>query len=151
MIKKSSVVYGFALSISGFLIAALLNALIPITADVEIVDYSVAGITVDINSTYRFVLLALSVIFLVSGLISIKDHDRWKKYVKGAPIRFASGIALLVWDILGTKWQLLPQPFFPGPAGIVEAFLIEPEFVLENTLGQCADSEKPADHGTLPQ
>ena len=134
MIKKSSVVYGLALSISGFLIAALLNALIPITADVEIVDYSVAGITVDINSTYRFVLLALSVIFLVSGLISIKDHDRWKKYVKGAPIRFASGIALLVWDVLGTKWQLLPQPFFPGPAGIVEAFLIEPEFVLENTL-----------------
>ncbi len=134
MIKKSSIVYGFSLSITGFLIAALLNALIPITADVEITDYSVAGITVDINSTYRAVLIVLSAIFLVSGLISLKDHDKWKKYVKGAPIRFASGIALLVWDILGTKWQLLPQPFFPGPAGIVEAFLIEPQFVLENTL-----------------
>ena len=104
MIKKSSVVYGFALSISGFLIAALLNALIPITADVEIVDYSVAGITIDINSTYRFVLLALSVIFLVSGLISIKDHDRWKKYVKGAPIRFASGI-----DAIDVSSQSLPD------------------------------------------
>ena len=34
MIKKSSIVYGFSLSITGFLIAALLNALIPITADV---------------------------------------------------------------------------------------------------------------------
>ena len=134
MIKKSSIVYGFSLSITGFLIAALLNALIPITADVEITDYSGAGITVDINSTYRAVLIVLSAIFLVSGLISLKDHDKWKKYVKGAPIRFASGIALLVWDILGTKWQLLPQPFFPGPAGIVEAFLIEPQFVLENTL-----------------
>ena len=134
MIKKSSIVYGFSLSITGFLIAALLNALIPITADVEITEYSVAGITVDINSTYRAVLIVLSAIFLVSGLISLKDHDKWKKYVKGAPIRFASGIALLVWDILGTKWQLLPQPFFPGPAGIVEAFLIEPQFVLENTL-----------------
>ena len=134
MIKKSSIAYGLALSISGFLIAALLNALIPITADVKINEYFIAGIAVDINSTYRLVLLVLSVVFLVSGLISLKDHDRWKKFVKGAPIRFASGIALLVWDLLGTKWQVLPQPFFPGPAGIVEAFLIEPQFVLENTL-----------------
>ena len=38
MIKKSSIVYGFSLSITGFLIAALLNALIPITADVEITE-----------------------------------------------------------------------------------------------------------------
>ena len=134
MIKKSSIAYGLALSISGFLFAALLNALIPITADVKINEYFITGIAVDINSTYRLVLLVLSAVFLVSGLISLRDHDKWKKFVKGAPIRFASGIALLVWDLLGTKWQVLPQPFFPGPAGIVEAFLIEPQFVLENTL-----------------
>ena len=41
MIKKRSVIYGLLLSASGFLIAALLNALIPITAPVEIVDYPV--------------------------------------------------------------------------------------------------------------
>lgn len=134
MIKKSSVVYGLLLSVSGFLIAALLNALIPITADVNIVEYTVGGIVVNINIAYRFVLFVLAGLFLILGLVSLKDHDRWKKFVKGAPLRFASGIGLLVWDLLGTKWQLLPQPFFPGPAGIIEAFLIEPEFVLENTL-----------------
>lgn len=134
MIKKSSVVYGLLLSVSGFLIAALLNALIPITADVNIVEYTVGGIVVNINIAYRFVLFVLAGLFLILGLVSLKDHDRWKKFVKGAPLRFASGIGLLIWDLLGTKWQLLPQPFFPGPAGIIEAFLIEPEFVLENTL-----------------
>lgn len=134
MIKKSSVVYGLLLSVSGFLIAALLNALIPITADVKIDEYTVGGIVVNINIAYRFVLFVLAGLFLIMGLVSLKDHDSWKKFVKGAPLRFASGIGLLVWDLLGTKWQLLPQPFFPGPAGIIEAFLLEPEFVLENTL-----------------
>lgn len=134
MIRKRSVVYGLVLSTAGFLIAALLNALIPITADVKIVEYSVGGIAVDINIAYRTVLFVLAGVFLVKGLISLKDRDTWKKFVKGAPLRFASGIALLLWDLLGTKWQILPQPFFPGPAGIIEAFLMEPEFVLENTL-----------------
>lgn len=134
MIKKRSAVYGLLLSVAGFLIAALLNALIPITADVDIVDYRIGGITVDINKTYRLVLYFLSAVFLILGSVSLKDHDRWKKFVKGAPLRFASGIALLLWDLLGTKWQVLPQPFFPGPAGIVEAFLMEPKFILENIL-----------------
>ena len=134
MIKKRSVIYGLLLSVSGFLIAALLNALIPITAPVEIVDYPVGSAFININIAYRIVLFFLSALFLILGLISLKDHDKWKKFAKGAPLRFASGIGLLLWDLLGTKWQLLPQPFFPGPAGIIEAFLIEPQFVLENTL-----------------
>ena len=134
MIIKSSVIYGLLLSVSGFLIAALLNALIPITAPVEIVDYPVGSAFININIAYRIVLFFLAALFLILGLISLRDHDKWKKFVKGAPLRFASGIGLLLWDLLGTKWQVLPQPFFPGPAGIIEAFLIEPRFVLENTL-----------------
>ena len=56
MIKKSSVIYGLLLSVSGFLIAALLNALIPITAPVEIVDYPVGSAFININIAYRIVL-----------------------------------------------------------------------------------------------
>ncbi len=78
MIKKSSVVYGLLLSVSGFLIAALLNALIPITADVNIVEYTVGGIVVNINIAYRFVLFVLAGLFLILGLVSLKDHVRWK-------------------------------------------------------------------------
>ena len=134
MIKKRSVIYGLLLSVSGFLIAALLNAMIPITAPVEIVDYPVGSAFININIAYRIVLFFLAALFLILGLISLKDHDKWKKFAKGAPLRFASGIGLLLWDLLGTKWQLLPQPFFPGPAGILEAFLIESDYILENTL-----------------
>ena len=106
MIKKSSVIYGLALSVTGFLAAALLNALIPITAPVEIVDYPVGSAFITINTAYRIVLYVLAALFLVLGLVSLRDHDKWKKFVKGAPLRFASGIGLLLWDLLGTKWQV---------------------------------------------
>ena len=131
---KRSLFYGLTLSVTGFAIAAILNAVVPITADVNVKDYSVAGLTLNINSAYRIVLAFLVLIFLIKGLIDHKDPDRWKKYLNGAPIRFASGIALFVWDLLGTKLQILPQPFFPGPAGIIEAFLLEGDFILDNTL-----------------
>ena len=44
------------------------------------------------------------------------------------------GLLLFLWDLLGTKLQALPQPFFPGPAGIMEAFVAESDYILENTL-----------------
>ena len=131
---KRSLFYGLTLSVTGFAIAAILNAVVPITAAVNVKDYAVAGLTLNINSAYRIVLAFLVILFLLKGLIDHKDPDRWKKYLNGAPIRFASGIALFVWDLLGTKLQLLPQPFFPGPAGIIEAFLMEGDFILDNTL-----------------
>lgn len=131
---KRSLFYGLTLSVTGFAIAAILNAVVPITAAVNVKDYAVAGLTLNINSAYRIVLAFLVILFLLKGLIDHKDPDRWKKYLNGAPIRFASGIALFVWDLLGTKLQLLPQPFFPGPAGIIEAFLLEGDFILDNTL-----------------
>lgn len=134
MKNKHSLIHGLFLSVTGFLAAAALNAAIPITANVKIKDYEIAGITLDINSAYRIVLIILAVFFLIKGLIDHKDQYRWKKYINAAPIRFASGIALFVWDLLGTKLQLLPQPFFPGPAGIIEAFLMEGDFIVDNTL-----------------
>ena len=134
MKNKHSLIYGLFLSVTGFLAAAALNAAIPITANVKIKDYEISGITLDINSAYRIVLIILAVFFLIKGLIDHKDQYRWKKYINAAPIRFASGIALFVWDLLGTKLQLLPQPFFPGPAGIIEAFLMEGDFIVDNTL-----------------
>ena len=72
MIKKSSVIYGLALSVTGFLAAALLNALIPITAPVEIVDYPVGSAFITINTAYRIVLYVLAALFLVLGLVSLR-------------------------------------------------------------------------------
>lgn len=134
MKKNKSLLYGLSLSVTGFIIAAIFNLIIPIKADVKIVPYEIAGIEFTINSAYRVLLYTLALIFFVKGLLVRKDGDKLKKYINGAPIRFASGIALLLWDVLGTKFQVLPQPFFPGPAGIIEAFLMEGDFIFDNTL-----------------
>lgn len=122
-------------AIAGFLIAILTNFLVPqIATGVVIKDYVLGGLTLNINSAYRIVLAVLAVGYLLAGIFSYFDKDRCKKYQKRAAFRFAVGIALAVWDLLGTKLQYLPQPFFPGPAGIIEAFLAESDYILQNTL-----------------
>ncbi|MBQ7901184.1 MAG: ABC transporter permease subunit [Clostridia bacterium] len=122
-------------TISGFVIAAFANLFIPQISDgVTIKDYAVGGLTLNINSAYRIVLFVIAAVYLVTGVISSANSHRKAKFEKRAAFRFAVGIALAVWDLLGTKLQYLPQPFFPGPAGIIEAFLAESDFILQNTL-----------------
>lgn len=122
-------------AVGGFLIAILANVLIPqVAQDVTFEAYEVAGWAVNMNDAYRFVLAALALFYLCLGIFSWKDKARRNKYRSRAPFRFAVGIALAVWDILGTKLEALPQPFFPGPAGIIRAFLMEGDFIWQNTL-----------------
>lgn len=122
-------------SVIGFVTAIFANLLIPqISSGVTIKDYSVGGLTITINSAYRIILFALVILYIVIGVFSSFNKDRQKKYKKRSQFRFAVGIALALWDLFGTKLQLLPQPFFPGPAGIIEAFLAESGFILQNTL-----------------
>lgn len=122
-------------SVAGFAVAILTNLFIPqISPGVTIKDYPIGGLTLNINSAYRIVLSLMVVLYVVTGVFSSFNKDRKKKYKKRMQFRFAVGIALALWDLFGTKLQLLPQPFFPGPAGIIEAFLAESEFILQNTL-----------------
>lgn len=122
-------------SVAGFAVAILTNLSIPQISDgVNIKDYPIGGLTLNINSAYRIVLSLLVVLYVAIGVFSSFNKDRKKKYKKRMQFRFAVGIALALWDLFGTKLQLLPQPFFPGPAGIIEAFLAESEFILQNTL-----------------
>lgn len=122
-------------SMAGFIVAVLTNLFVPqIAEDVVIKDYAVGGLTLNINSAYRIVLLVIAAVYLLRGIFLYNDKDARERYRKRAAFRFAVGIALAVWDILGTKLQYLPQPFFPGPAGIIEAFLAESGYILQNTL-----------------
>ncbi|MDR1801459.1 MAG: ABC transporter permease [Lachnospiraceae bacterium] len=125
---------GILLTIAGFVIAIIVNIAVPQVADVNIKEYEYFGRLYNFNDLYRYIVLCIIAIFVVIGVFSYFDEDKRKKYVKKAPFRFALGLALALWDVLGTKYLLLPQPFFPGPAAIVETFLNEPAFVLENTL-----------------
>ena len=63
---------------------------------------------------------------------SLPSPERREHFRQRVPFRFAAGTALAVWDILGTKLRVLPQPFFPGPADILGAFLEEPGYILQN-------------------
>ncbi len=122
-------------SVVGFVFAILANVFIPqVSEGVKFEDHIIGSYAVNMNGAYRIVVALLAVFYLGLGIFSGFDKERRKKYRHRAKFRFAVGIALALWDLLGTKLQVLPQPFFPGPAGILEAFLIESDYILENTL-----------------
>lgn len=124
----------FVLTLIGFAIAIASNLFVKQIANVEIKTYTVAGIPFTFNLLYRLVLAAIMLIYAVVGIFSYFDPVRRAKFSSRAPFRFVMGLSLTAWDILGTKLLLLPQPFFPGPAKILESFLIEGDFIWENTL-----------------
>ncbi|MEA5015495.1 MAG: ABC transporter permease subunit [Candidatus Limiplasma sp.] len=125
---------GATLMILGFVAAIIVNIAVPQAAKVNVKPYAYFGGEIDFNMLYRTIVVGIILIFAATGIFSFFNDERRAKYVKRAPFRFALGLALALWDILGTKYQVLPVPFFPGPAQIVETFLNEPAFVLENTL-----------------
>ena len=116
-------------TILGFAIAFLTNLLFPQIADgVRLKTVLLGNISVDGNTAYRAVLILLIVFYVVKAF-----RSKWKKDSR-SQFRFAVGIALALWDILGTKLRILPQPFFPGPAVIMGAFLEDGPFIWQNTL-----------------
>lgn len=121
-------------TLSGFIAAIAANIFVKQIADVEIKSYNVGAFLLTFNDLYRLVLLAIILLYAAIGIFSYFDPGRRAKFISRAPFRLAVGIGLAVWDILGTKLLLLPQPFFPGPAKILEAFLIESGFIYENML-----------------
>jgi NitT/TauT family transport system permease protein len=119
----------------GFAIAIIVNRVFPQIANVQITDYEFpGGAVLNMNQAYQLVLLALILLYLIAGIYSWFDPDRRVKYLNRVPFRFAMGLALAAWDITGTKLLMLPQPFFPGPAKIIESFLMEGDYILQNTL-----------------
>ncbi|ADU22525.1 ABC transporter permease [Ruminococcus albus] len=125
-------------TVSGFIIAAGVNIFFPQKAALEIKNYVIRAFNLNIkltmNDAYILVLAVLTVIYAAAGVRAWGDNDRRKSYSKRAAFRFAVGIALAVWDIGGTKLLFFPQPFFPGPAQVIEAYLVDSEYILQNTL-----------------
>ncbi len=121
-------------SISGFLLAFFGNIVLPQISEVSLKTYRVSIFLINRNGFYRVVLLGIVIIYLIMGIASTADEERRAHYDSRAPFRFAMGIALLLWDVFGTKYQLLQQPFFPGPSQVLESFLIEGIYIGENLL-----------------
>lgn len=121
-------------TLGGFAIAILANIYVRQVADVKITAYAYGSTIININDAYRIVLGLLMLFYLGIAIYSFFDIDRRIKYGKRAPFRFVIGSAFALWDILGTKYLILPQPFFPGPARIIESFLLEGDYIFQNTL-----------------
>lgn len=121
-------------TVAGFALAILVNLLFRQVANVKITAYAYGSLIIDINGAYRLVLGLLILMYLGISAYSFFNADRRIKFAKRVPFRFAIGSALALWDILGTKLLLLPQPFFPGPSRIIEAFLMEGDYIWQNTL-----------------
>lgn len=124
-----------AVSLSGFLIAILVNLFFRQTAEADITTYPIgSSISLTADGAYRFVLSALILLYGAAAVYSFWGEERRKRFLSRVPFRFVIGLSLALWDILGTKLLLLPQPFFPGPSRIIESFLMEGDYIIQNTL-----------------
>lgn len=133
--RDKKLIFSILLTLAGFLAAILENLLIPQFAsgvDPEVYDLNIFAL--DLNGAFRLILICLMAVYGLSGILSFKNKIKSENYIKKAKFRFAMGIALGLWDCLGTKFKVLPQPFFPGPAEILTAFLSEGDYIFENTL-----------------
>ena len=127
--------FSVLLTSAGFLLAILGNGLVPqVAAGVKMPEYQLGRLTVNLNGFYRLVLGAVILIYLLAAVRAVFDPVRREKYVKQAKFRFVMGLLLLVYDLAGTKFRITPQPFFPGPAQILETFLIDTSQVWTNLL-----------------
>lgn len=123
------------LTSAGFAMAILGNLFIPqAAAGLELTQYAVGPFVLDMNGFYRLVLSAIILIYLLAAFQACFEPVRRAKFIKQAKFRFAMGLALLAYDIAGTKLRITPQPFFPGPAQILETFLMDGGEVLSNLL-----------------
>ena len=119
-------------SIAGFFAAVLVNLFFPQAASVEIKSYAVSNsVSLTADQAYRLVLAGLIFLYGAIGVYSFFRGELRERYLSRVPFRLAMGLALALWDILGTKLLLLPQPFFPGPSKIIESFLMEGDYIFQ--------------------
>lgn len=121
-------------TIFGFLLALIENIFVPRMGDTsQTLTAAEVGFLTD-DGLFRLILCALAAFYVGVGIFTLFHEEKKSPYKKRAKFRFVMGIALGVWDLLGTKLSILPQPFFPGPPQILGAFLTEGDYILENTL-----------------
>ena len=108
-------------SLAGFAAAAAVRLLLP---DVLQGD----------DTVYRFILAGLIALYFAAAVVSWFSGGRRARLVSRAPFRFAMGVTLAVWDLLGAKLGILPLPFFPGPSKVADAFREDFVFLIENTV-----------------
>jgi NitT/TauT family transport system permease protein len=119
-ISNKSYLFWVVLTLAGFVLAEIVSLTVPDSQDV-------------VDTAYRWALAGLTILYLGIAVFSSFDSERRKKFRQRAPFRLAMGLILLVWDLLSTKFAILPLPFFPGPSQVTAVVLDEYAFLLSNT------------------
>jgi NitT/TauT family transport system permease protein len=109
------------LAVFSYVAALVLNVLIRPAIEVDEVPF-------------RVLLAALAAYAGGRYLLSFFSEKIAVEYNHGSQFRFAVGMLLAVWDVLSSKTGVLPLPFFPGPAQIMEVMFLEWRVHLVNTL-----------------
>ncbi|SDB26941.1 ABC transporter permease [Eubacterium oxidoreducens] len=125
---------GLIKSVAGLVAALLIQIFVPYVDGENLTEYPLGPIRLSGNDLYKILLIGLAIFWVILWMVSQKNKTKKKIYQKKSSRRLALGLALAAWDIAGSKFQLLPQPFFPGPAGIAQAFLEDGSAIWENTL-----------------
>ncbi|KAB7786534.1 ABC transporter permease [Bifidobacterium cebidarum] len=123
-----------AFSAAGFVIAAIINLVFPQVAPVEFKQGQIWIFLLNGQEAYLFLLAALTVLYVVIGVVDGRNPKDAARFRYRAQFRFVAGLALALWDVTGTKLQVLPQPFFPGPSQVMEPFVTDGAYVALNTF-----------------
>lgn len=123
-----------AFSVVGFVIAAIVNVVFPQIAPVQFKQGQIWIFLLNGQEAYLFLLAALVVLYVIIGAVDARDPVAAGRYRYRAQFRFAMGLLLALWDVTGTKLQVLPQPFFPGPAQVLEPFVTDGSYIALNTF-----------------
>ncbi|MFL0196388.1 ABC transporter permease [Clostridium sp. WILCCON 0269] len=98
------------LQIIAFIIALIVSFSIPTVQVVNVIPYRI--------------MLILFILFLgIRYIISFFNEKLKAKINHKSQFYFTIGIGFSVWDMLSTKTNILPLPFFPGPDQIVQVLV----------------------------
>lgn len=107
--KPKSVVWRI-INIAIFALALLVSFVIPLKQNV-------------ILEPYRFFLIILIAYFIVTNIIALFNSKIKAKINHNAQLYSGIGILLIMWDLLTTKSNTLPLPFFPSFAQILQVMV----------------------------
>ncbi|NMF03846.1 ABC transporter permease [Clostridium beijerinckii] len=107
--KPKSVVWRI-INIAIFALALLVSFVIPLKQNV-------------ILEPYRFFLIILIAYFIVTNIIALFNSKIKAKINHNAQLYSGIGILLIIWDLLTTKSNTLPLPFFPSFAQILQVMV----------------------------
>lgn len=118
--KPKSVVWPI-LKIISFIAALGISLLLPTKQEVNLTPYRI--------------FLLISIVFFVGGYIfSFFNEKINAKNNHNAQLYFAIGVTLIIWDISTTKFNLLPLPFFPSFAQILQVMVEDYQTLIISTV-----------------